>query len=164
MKAAGKAGKAQQLIVDHEDIDTGYSLMKESLGTANSDFLVGIISELGCITVAADGQADVETLNHALTLIQGIQPRDEIETMLATQMATVHMASINFARRLQRAQNIEQRESAERGFNRLARTFVAQVEALKRHRSKGEQRVYVERVNVNEGGQAIVGNVVRGEG
>ena len=48
--------------------------------------------------------------------------------------------------------------------NRLARTFAAQVEALKRYRSKGEQRVVVERVTVNEGGQAVVGNIGRGEG
>ena len=37
------------------------------------------------------------------------------------------------------------------------------MEALKRYRSKGEQRVYVERVTVNEGGQAIVGRS-RGRG
>ena len=36
------------------------------------------------------------------------------------------------------------------------------MEALKRYRSKGEQRVYVERVTVNEGGQAIVGPVSHG--
>ena len=36
------------------------------------------------------------------------------------------------------------------------------MEALKRYRSKGEQRVYVERVTVNEGGQAIVGPVAHG--
>ena len=46
--------------------------------------------------------------------------------------------------------------------NRLARTFTTQVEALKRHRSVGEQKMTVERVNVNEGGQAIVGNVSTG--
>jgi hypothetical protein len=52
----------------------------------------------------------------------------------------------------------------ERALNRLARTYAAQVEALKRYRSKGEQRVIVERVTVNEGGRAIVGNVARGVG
>jgi len=38
------------------------------------------------------------------------------------------------------------------------------MEALKRYRSKGgNQRIVVERVNVSEGGQAIVGNVDRVE-
>jgi hypothetical protein len=35
---------------------------------------------------------------------------------------------------------------------------------LKRYRSKGEQKVVVEHVTVNEGGQAIVGNVETGGG
>jgi hypothetical protein len=47
-----------------------------------------------------------------------------------------------------------QQDSAERAFNKLARTFAAQVEALKRYRSGGEQTVRVEHVTVNEGGQA----------
>jgi hypothetical protein len=45
---------------------------------------------------------------------------------------------------------------------KLARTFAAQVEALKRYRSRGDQTVRVEHVTVNEGGQAIVGNVNHG--
>ena len=48
--------------------------------------------------------------------------------------------------------------------NKLTRTFATQVEALKRYRSKGEQKVTVEHVTVNEGGQAIVGNVETGGG
>ena len=43
--------------------------------------------------------------------------------------------------------------SAERAFNKLARTFATQVEALKRYRTGGEQTVRVEHVTVNEGGQ-----------
>ena len=66
---------------------------------------------------------------------------------------------MTFARRLE---NIRQQDSAERAFNKLARTFAAQVEALKRYRSGGEQTVRVEHVTVNEGGQAIVGNVSHG--
>lgn len=35
------------------------------------------------------------------------------------------------------------------------------MEALKRYRSGGEQKVTVQHVSVNEGGQAIVGNVTQ---
>ena len=48
--------------------------------------------------------------------------------------------------------------------NKLARTFTAQVEALKKHRSAGEQTIKVEHVTVNKGSQAIVGVVHRQEG
>jgi hypothetical protein len=43
--------------------------------------------------------------------------------------------------------------------NKLARTFAAQAEALKRYRSGGEQKMTVQHVHVADGGQAIVGNV-----
>jgi hypothetical protein len=79
--------------------------------------------------------------------------------MLAAQMAAVHMATMTFARRLAHVENIPQQDSAERAFNKLARTFAAQMSALKEYRSKGEQKMTVQHVHVAEGGQAIVGNV-----
>ena len=42
---------------------------------------------------------------------------------------------------------------------KLLRTFLMQLEALNRHRSKGEQKMVVEHVHVHSGGQAIVGPV-----
>ncbi len=40
-----------------------------------------------------------------------------------------------------------------------------EMDTLKRYRTGGQQKVTVEHVTVNEGGQAIVGNVeTRGEG
>src|SRR5437016_317121 len=58
--------------------------------------------------------------------------------MLAAQMATVHMATMTFARRLKHVDTIPQQDSAERAFNKLARTFTTQMEALKRYRTGGE--------------------------
>jgi hypothetical protein len=97
-----------------------------------------------------------------LSIIQGIKPRDQIETMLAVQMAAVQMSIMTFARRLANADNILQQDSAERAFNKLTRTFTTQMEALKRYRTGGEQKVTVQHVTVGEGGQAIVGNVTQG--
>ena len=94
-----------------------------------------------------------------LAVIAGIEPRDEMEAMLAAQMAAVHRATLTFARRLNHIENIPQQDSAERAFNKLARTFTAQMEALKRYRTGGEQKVTVQHVTVNEGGQAVVGHV-----
>ena len=97
-----------------------------------------------------------------LAMVTGIEPRDQLEAMLAAQMAAVHNATMTFARRLNHVDNIPQQDSAERAFNKLARTFANQLEALKRYRSAGSQTVRVEHVTVNEGGQAIVGNVAHG--
>ena len=99
-----------------------------------------------------------------LSMVTGIEPRDQLEAMLAAQMAAVHNATMTFARRLNHVDNIPQQDSAERAFNKLARTFASQLEALKRYRSAGNQTVRVEHVTVHEGGQAIVGNVHGGRG
>src|SRR6185369_6645181 len=98
-------------------------------------------------------------LNFMLSVMKAIQPQDEAECMLAAQMAAVHMATMTFARRLNQVETIPQQDSAERAFNKLARTFAVQLEALKRYRTGGEQRVTVQHVTVNEGGRAIVGTV-----
>src|SRR5271155_1859786 len=55
--------------------------------------------------------------------------------------------------------HIPRQDIAERAFNKLTRTFAAQMSALKEYRSKGEQKMTVQHVHVAEGGQAIVGNV-----
>jgi hypothetical protein len=73
------------------------------------------------------------------------------------------MATMTFARRLAHVENIPQQDSAERAFNKLTRTFATQMEALKRYRTGGEQKVTVQHVSVSEGGQAIVGNVTQAQ-
>ena len=103
-----------------------------------------------------------------LALIQGIEPRDPIETMLSVQMAAIHMATIKQAQvlagSLEKTSTYHLSEGASTALNKLARTFTTQMDALKRHRSKAEQRVIVEHqhVHVYPGGQAVVGNVTQG--
>lgn len=97
-----------------------------------------------------------------LSVVRDLAPRDPVERMLAVQMATTHVATIRSARWLANTENIPQVQAHYTGFNKLARTFAAQVEALRKHRTGGEQRVTVQHVNVADGGQAIVGNVKTG--
>ena len=63
-----------------------------------------------------------------LAMVKGIKPRDQIECMLAAQMAAVHVATMAFTRRL--AHRDKQQDSAG-SFNKLARTFAAQIAALR---------------------------------
>ena len=47
--------------------------------------------------------------------------------------------------------------------NKLTRTYAAQMEALNRYRGKGQQKMTVEHVHINSGGQAIIGNVTKND-
>lgn len=143
---------------DHPDLAVGTITLMNAMGTASTDFMHGLLNQLS--NAASQGrEPDEASINFMLAVVNGISPRDEAEAMLASQMAAVHMATMTFARRLAHVETLPQQDSAEKAFNKLARTFTAQVEALKRYRSDGHQTVRVERVTVEAGGQAIVGAV-----
>ena len=82
--------------------------------------------------------------------------------MLATQMVATQLAALAALRRIKGSENVAQQDSNGNLAVKLLRTFTAQVEALQRYRGKGHQKVTVEHVNVNAGGQAIVGTVQPG--
>jgi hypothetical protein len=146
-----KNGSDLQIGFDHPDRLVGRALVMEALASADEDFLNGIMYQLG--NASAHGQdIDEPELNFMLSVIKGIEPRDQLEAMLAAQMAAVHVATMTFARVA--PVNIS-------AFNKLTRTFAMQMEALKRYRSGAEQKVTLQHVSVAEGGQAIVGNVTQ---
>lgn len=87
-------------------------------------------------------------------------PKDEIEAMMAAQAVATHFASMEcFRRVVQPGQTYEATSKLRRDGANLARGMADMVEALDRKRGKGPQVVRVERVIVQEGAQAIVGNV-----
>lgn len=154
MMEGGKLG------FDHESQLVGQVHLMEALGITDEAFLDLLLEQLA--RAGSQGQQISEReINFALAVIKGIEPRDQVEVMLGAQMAATHMASMAFARRLNHVATIPQQDSAERTLNRLQRTFVSQIEALRKYRNGGEQRVIVQHVHVNEGGQAVVGNVTR---
>src|SRR5271168_1882974 len=158
VKLVEKAGSSVELSADHPIPHLGNALIMESLGTADFDFYDGLLTQL--VNVGTQGKnPDERGTNFMLAMVRGVGPKDEIEAMMAAQMAAVHVTTMTFARRLAHVDNILQQDSAERAFNKLARTFAIQWEALKRYRTGGEQKVTVQHVTVNEGGQAIVGAV-----
>jgi hypothetical protein len=152
--------KSVSISPDHPKKVVGEMLLMDALGTADLDFFNNLLDQLARAG-SKGGQIDERGLNFMLSVVKGIQPRDQLEVMLAAQMAAVHMAIMTFTQRLAQVENIPQQDSAERAFNKLTRTFASQMEALKRYRTGGEQKVTVQHVKVSEGGQAIVGNVTQ---
>jgi hypothetical protein len=156
-----KTNGRSQLSPDHPQPFYGQALIMKALATGNLDFYGEILDQLASASVHHE-QVNERELNFMLAVIEGIQPRDQLETMLAAQMAVVHSLAMNMAGRMSGVVTIDQQDVTGRLINNLMRTFAAQMEALKRYRSNGEQKVTVEHVTVNEGGKAIVGNVSHG--
>jgi hypothetical protein len=110
--------------------------------------------------------ADAEKIRRqrhaAVDALIGIAPRDEFEGMIASQLVACHNASMECYRRAMIGeQTLEGRRENLSQANKLSRTYAALLDALNRHRGKGQQKVTVEHVHVHSGGQAIVGTVER---
>lgn len=110
-----------------------------------------------------DAQRIHERQVSSLSLLAGISPNDEFEGMLAAQILASHNAAMECYRRAMIAeQTFEGRRENLNQANKLSRTHATLLEAMNRHRGKGQQKVTVEHVHVHEGGQAIVCNVEGG--
>lgn len=133
------------------------------IASGNAGVFDGIIAQsanLGSSSKAIDSDA----ANFVFGFVDSMEPKDAAEALLLTQMAATHQATMLLARNLNQNKMPTQQDAASKGLNKLARTFSAQMETLKRYRSKGQQTVRVERVTVQDGGQAIVGGVRVGGG
>lgn len=97
-----------------------------------------------------------------MATVAEIKPRDTFERLLAVQMAATHVAMIRTGRWLANSDRMDQVQAHYSGYTKLARTYALQMETLRKHRNGGKQTVRVERVNVESGGQAIVGDVSTG--
>ncbi|HVI13195.1 MAG TPA: hypothetical protein VM822_10025, partial [Pseudolabrys sp.] len=93
-----KNGGVPQIEFDHPDKLIGSELLMDALATADGDFLNGIVDQIA--NASAHGQDIERGLNFMLSVIKGIEPRDQLEAMLAAQMAAVHVATMTFARDL----------------------------------------------------------------
>ncbi len=90
----------------------------------------------------------------------GIEPKDELEGMMASQLVAAHNAAMECYRRAMIGeQSFEGRRENLNHANKLSRTYTTLLEALNRYRGKGQQKVTVEHVHVHSGGQAVVGVV-----
>jgi len=138
----------------------------QRIGGSKSDTWNNVIANQAVQTVWTKNSDEEErkTLFSATVAgLIGIGPKDEFEGMLAAQLVACHNASMECYRRAMIGeQTFEGRRENLGQANRLSRTYATLLEALNRHRGKGQQKVTVEHVHVHEGGQAIVGNVEGG--
>jgi hypothetical protein len=111
-----------------------------------------------------DQDRAIEIMNNITPLMHGIAPKNELEAMLAVQTVAVHNLAMFMARQAAKAGTIEGINSHVNSLTKLTRTFTAQMEALGKYRNRGQQKVVVEHVHVNSGGQAVIGPVETGGG
>ena len=133
----------------------------KSLGGSQSDNWNSILANQTVQTLwVAHSEQETKDRQYSATAaaLVGIGPKDELEGMIAAQLIAAHNAAMECYRRAMIGeQSFEGRRENLNQANKLSRTYATLLEALNRHRGKGQQKVTVEHVHVHAGGQAVVG-------
>jgi hypothetical protein len=157
-------GKTASVGPHHNDGQGWLARLDDAFGSPSDAFGISQLNALSNALRTKEGEVDNTALNAALAVVDGVRPSNEIEAMLAGQMAITHSLAMEMLGRARRVYQIPQVDCAGNLAVKLLRTYTAQTEALAKLRRGGEQVVRVEHVHVHPGAQAIVGNVSQGTG
>ncbi len=154
-----KPNKSGPLVVEPEDV----SLLADVTGTEDRKLALRLINQVvGTLWMPPGLTAEErnERIGAAFAALKGIKPQDEIEGMLAAQMIATHNAAMEYLRRAMISdQTTVGIDLYLKHATKLLSLYAKQLETLNRNRGKGQQKVTVEHVQVQAGGQAIVGSI-----
>jgi hypothetical protein len=134
--------------------------LKAALGTTSSDFVNATLVQIQNASRMPSGGISETSVNAVLAFIEAAEPKNEMEAALAIQMACTHAVTMAVLSRAGGAYGGDRHVAimASAGA-RLLNAFTAQIETMRRLRSGGTQIIRIERVEVSDGGQAVIGNV-----
>ncbi|MGE3993579.1 hypothetical protein [Pseudorhodoplanes sp.] len=141
------------------DADLFRARLARAFGAIDERAITHLLSQAAFAVEGHDRDA-VELCNVAGALLAGIQPRNEMEGMLAVQMFAAHNLALSMARRALNTNRLDCVATYGSLSAKLMNVYTRQLEALARLRGQaGQQTVHVGTVAVEAGGQAVVGNV-----
>jgi hypothetical protein len=131
-----------------------------ALGTTSSDFVNATLVQIQNASRMPSGGISEMSVNAVLAFIEAAQPKNEIEAALAIQMACTHAVTMAVLSRAGGAYGGDRHVAimASAGA-RLLKAFAAQVETMRRLRQGGTQVIRVERIEVSDTAQAVIGNL-----
>jgi hypothetical protein len=152
-------------IADGLDSKAAILKLNDTFGTETSESAFLLLSQVAQVASASHGGVDETVTNQMVSLLNGIKPRDNVEAMLAAQMVATHKLAMDCASSAhQKDQPIKFADMRINQMTKLTRSFTTQMAALDKYRGKGQQKMTVEHVHINDGGQAVIGNVEGGGG
>ena len=120
-----------------------------AFGTRNLSIAIAFLDQLTTLcTISYDRKqerwkpSEIE-LNFAISLIDSIRPRDQMEAALVAQMVAVHLMQMRVSSRVLGEQDVDARDANAREASvagKLARTFAIQMDTLMRKRGRGTAR------------------------
>lgn len=134
--------------------------LKSALGTTSSDFVNATLVQIQNASRMPSGGISEMSVNAVLAFIEAAEPKNEMEAALAIQMACTHAVAMAVLSRAGGAYGGDRHVSLMASASaRLLNAFANQVETLRRLRNGGTQVIRVERIEVSDTAQAIIGNI-----
>lgn len=156
---AGEAPKSK----DGSRLALNAARAEAATGSSDHDLRVMLINQVAASLWTPNSMMQEQRnlqIQGAIAALVELAPRDGLEGMLAVQMVATHSAAMECLRRaMLDGQTFEGRDLALKHATKLLALYARQVETLDKHRGQGQQKITVEHVTVNAGGQAIVGSV-----
>lgn len=153
-----KTARAEDGVLTLEGSLAEHQEVTDALASSSGDFQSYCLTQLLTILAPKATEDFAHQMNTALAMLTSIAPRDEMEAMLAVQMIAANHAALEMTSRCVRSERMDFKANYGNLATKFSRTFVAQMEALGRHRRGGKQ--IVEHVHVNAGGQAVIAGTV----
>jgi hypothetical protein len=145
-----------------EQVD-GFDAILEQLSTVigidDVLFCRGLLKQILWMFLDNDGKFDNAQFGFVIAYLQSNKPRDRDEAAEKVLKIASQLLSMKYAERLWFAKTPQEIDIAERTYNKLVRTWLAQNQAREPERSRGASKVTV--VTVNDRSQAIVGDVTQ---
>jgi hypothetical protein len=144
--------------------DEFYARLYAATGSANYEVGISLLSG-ACEATAKKTESLEDLVNHLniiAKMIQELEPRDGVEGQLLVQLIVLHQQSMSWLGSAMRTERVDFANTYLNGASKLLARHHETLEALINYRRRSEQRVYVEHVNVNDGGKAIIGDVFSG--
>lgn len=110
------------------------------------------------------GQNNAEKYNIVLQTLADSEPKDATEAKLCLQAHVLYTQGMTYLSRAEQNNSITQSEFCLKNATKLLRLHNETIEAFSKYRRGGTQNVVVQHVQVNDGGKAIVGNMIAGGG
>ena len=145
---------------NHADAKGWCARILDALGTTSADFLT-VEARPHHERGRVHGRGRGAKVNAVLAVLDGIKPKNEIEAMLASQIAVTHALAMELIGRTKRATDTGLFESSGNMAIKLMRTYALQMEVLATIRRGGKQTMQVKHVHVYPAGKPSSGTSAR---
>lgn len=147
---------------DEERQEIYLAALSEATGASDPNYAMALFSQV-LASLPQVEEKIVQYSNMVINTFRALSPKDEIEGMLVCQLIAIQAQAMEFMSRSvissQSAQGVDLNINRS---TKMLRLHHETMETLNRYRKKGTQTMVVQHVQVNQGGQAIVGQVQHG--